>query len=124
MSINFFRLEIWNTFSVIFVSWIFLLKLKISKTFSQEEDGTYVTQVGEKATIDISFVVKNNGERAYEATLFIEYNSDELDIPILNKKNGPVNIDNFKGNLTIISLGNPMEPNKQVFLINWSTLPE
>lgn len=82
--------------------------------FSQEEDETYVTQVGEKTTIDISFSVKNNGERAYEATLFVEYNSDELDIPVLNKKDSPVNIDDFKGNFAIISLGNPMEPNKQV----------
>ncbi|VDK85685.1 unnamed protein product [Litomosoides sigmodontis] len=81
---------------------------------SQEEDETYVTQVGEKTTIDISFSVKNNAERAYEATLFVEYNSDELDIPILNKKDSPVNIDAFKGNLAIISLGNPMEPNKQL----------
>ncbi|VDK73530.1 unnamed protein product, partial [Onchocerca ochengi] len=81
---------------------------------SQDEDGTYITQVGEKATIDISFSVKNNGERAYEAMLFIEYNSDELDIPILNKKEGAVNIDDFKSNLAIISLGNPMEPNKQL----------
>ncbi|MCP9258136.1 Protein CBR-INA-1 [Dirofilaria immitis] len=81
---------------------------------SQEEDGTYVTQVGEKATIDISFLIKNNGERAYEAMLFIEYNSGELDIPILSKREGPVNIDDFKDNLAIISLGNPMEPNKQL----------
>ncbi|KAK6102226.1 Integrin alpha family protein [Brugia pahangi] len=88
--------------------------LAVLPGISQEEDGTYVTQVGEKTTIDISFLVKNNAERAYEATLFIEYNSDELDIPILIRKDSPVNIDDFKGNLAIISLGNPMEPNKQL----------
>ncbi|VDN42328.1 unnamed protein product [Gongylonema pulchrum] len=82
--------------------------------FRQEEDGTYVTQVGEKAAIDISFVVTNNGERAYEAMLFIEYNSDELDVPVLSKKAGPVNINSFEGNTAVISLGNPMEPNKQL----------
>ncbi|KHN71986.1 Integrin alpha ina-1 [Toxocara canis] len=81
---------------------------------SKEEDGTYVTQVGEKASIDISFVVSNNGERAYEAMLFIEYNSDELDVPVLSKKGGSVNLKGFSDDLAILLLGNPMEPNKKL----------
>uniref|UniRef100_F1KQ70 Integrin alpha ina-1 n=1 Tax=Ascaris suum TaxID=6253 RepID=F1KQ70_ASCSU len=81
---------------------------------SKEDDGTYVTQVGEKAAIDISFVVTNNGERAYEAMLFMEYNSDELDVPVLSKKGGSVNLKGSTDNLAILSLGNPMEPNKKL----------
>lgn len=73
-----------------------------------------MTQVGEKAAIDISFVVTNNGERAYEAMLFMEYNSDELDVPVLSKKGGSVNLKGSTDNLAILSLGNPMEPNKKV----------
>ncbi|VDK27844.1 unnamed protein product [Anisakis simplex] len=83
----------------------------------KEDDGTYVTQVGEKASIDISFVVSNNGERAYEAMLFIEYNSDELDVPVLSKKGGSVNLKGFFDNLVVLSLGNPMEPNKKVSVL-------
>ncbi|VDN07933.1 unnamed protein product [Thelazia callipaeda] len=81
---------------------------------SQEKDGSYVTQVGEKASIDVSFMVKNNAERAYEAMLFVEYNSDELDVPNLKKKDGPVNLDDFKDNFVLISLGNPMEPDREL----------
>ncbi|MFH4973715.1 hypothetical protein AB6A40_000424 [Gnathostoma spinigerum] len=81
---------------------------------SQEEDGSYVTQVGEKASIDITFVVSNKGERAYEATLFIEYNSDELDIPIMTKKDSGVNVKSSSDNLAVVELGNPMEPKKML----------
>lgn len=81
---------------------------------SQKEDGSYVTQVGEKTAIDISFVVKNKGERAYEAMLFVEYNSAELDVPVLSKKDGAVNIQSSTDNFAIITLGNPMEPEAQL----------
>lgn len=81
------------------------------------DDSTYMTQVGEKASIDISFVVSNFGERAYEAQLFIDYNSNELDVPVLSKKTGPVNIKSVGENYAVVSLGNPMEPRKQVIII-------
>lgn len=82
--------------------------------FRKEEDGTYVTQVGEKAGVDISFLVTVGGERAYETLLFIEYNTDELDVPVLGKKVGAVNIKSFTDSVAVISLGNPMEPGSQV----------
>ncbi|VDN59548.1 unnamed protein product [Dracunculus medinensis] len=81
---------------------------------SKADDSTYMTQVGEKASIDISFVVSNFGERAYEAQLFIDYNSNELDVPVLSKKTGPVNIKSVGENYAVVSLGNPMEPRKQL----------
>lgn len=78
---------------------------------AQEKDGTYVTQVNETAAIKIAFSVKNAGERAYEATLYVEYNSAELEIPIIkSKRDRVISIRATDDNLAVISLGNPVEP--------------
>uniref|UniRef100_A0A0N5AE12 Integrin_alpha2 domain-containing protein n=1 Tax=Syphacia muris TaxID=451379 RepID=A0A0N5AE12_9BILA len=87
----------------------------IAFVFSKEDDGTYVTQVNGTAMINITFSVENKGERAYESYLYVEYSSSELEVPsVRNKKGGLVRLDGTKENMAIISLGNPLEPNKKL----------
>ncbi|CEF65392.1 Integrin alpha chain family and FG-GAP repeat and Integrin alpha beta-propellor repeat and Integrin alpha-2 domain-containing protein [Strongyloides ratti] len=91
--------------------------LELGATFldiSQDKKGKFVTRVGEKDSINIKFIVKNKGERAYESRMYLQYNHDELDVPQLDgtKKLSSVNIESYENNIIIFSLGNPIEPGK------------
>uniref|UniRef100_A0A0N5A4U7 Integrin_alpha2 domain-containing protein n=1 Tax=Parastrongyloides trichosuri TaxID=131310 RepID=A0A0N5A4U7_PARTI len=93
--------------------------LELTATFldiSRDKKGTFITRVGEKDSINIKFVIKNKGERAYESRMYLQYNHDELDVPQLDgsKKLSTVNLDSYENNVTIFSLGNPIEPGKTV----------
>uniref|UniRef100_A0A0K0DXE3 Integrin_alpha2 domain-containing protein n=1 Tax=Strongyloides stercoralis TaxID=6248 RepID=A0A0K0DXE3_STRER len=93
--------------------------LELGATFldiSQNKKGKFVTRVGEKDSINIKFVVKNKGERAYESRMYLQYNHDELDVPQLDstKKLSSVNLESYENNITIFSLGNPIEPGKVI----------
>lgn len=84
--------------------------------FSLREDGTYVTKVTERDVIVVRFVVENHKERAFFAKLFIEYDSNELDEPQKLQHKLPIDIEALSNGLAVISLGNPLEENKKVFL--------
>lgn len=78
--------------------------------------------MNETAAINITFSVTNVGEKAYETTLYVDYNSAELEIPIVkNRRGGIVSIKATAANLTVISLGNPVEPESTVSFCKIST---
>jgi hypothetical protein len=82
---------------------------RVESCFRQEKDGTFLSQVGEKASIDVQFTVRNTGERAYEALLTVEFDSNELEVPELRKERGSINIGQYKDNSVSVLLGNPLE---------------
>ena len=81
------------------------------RIFRVDAGGTYVKQVGEKATIDVRFRVGNMAERAYETILYVTYDSNELDVPELRKNGskGSINLGDYSQDLVTVSLGNPLE---------------
>jgi hypothetical protein len=82
--------------------------------FFSIDNGTYVKHVSEKASIDLVFKVRNNGEHAYESMLFVYYDSNELDVPELRKIKGSINIGTFDENIVSFALGNPLNENEEV----------
>uniref|UniRef100_A0A8R1DJP9 Integrin_alpha2 domain-containing protein n=1 Tax=Caenorhabditis japonica TaxID=281687 RepID=A0A8R1DJP9_CAEJA len=83
-----------------------VLCTKYFTTFRTENG--YVTAVGEKNSLEITFTVENKKEKAYQANFYLEYNEEELELPkvignrrMLGEKVGK--------NIVHIPLGNPMD---------------
>ncbi|KRY74184.1 Integrin alpha ina-1 [Trichinella pseudospiralis] len=75
----------------------------------------YVKQVGKDDELDLHYRVTNKGERAYESSLFVKYNENELERPmLLQKSHNLLNFGKLKNGLIEVLLGNPLEPNAEV----------
>ncbi|KAK6036535.1 integrin alpha [Cooperia oncophora] len=89
----------------------------------------YVSNVGDKDYLDITFTVENRKEKAYQAALFLTYDPEELELPMVVGKFVPLlifcssrtlQIMGFLGgaklgwetvgkNVVVVHLGNPMD---------------
>uniref|UniRef100_A0A5S6QJD1 Integrin_alpha2 domain-containing protein n=1 Tax=Trichuris muris TaxID=70415 RepID=A0A5S6QJD1_TRIMR len=75
----------------------------------------YVKQVGKDDELDLQYRLVNKGERAYESSLFVLYNEDELERPmLLQKAHHRLNFGKFENGLIEVLLGNPLEADAEI----------
>lgn len=67
----------------------------------------YVLNVGDKDFVDITFTVENRKEKAYQAALFLKFDAEELELPMIVGKTR-LGWETNK-NMVVIQLGNPMD---------------
>ena len=65
--------------------------------------------VGDKDRLDLTFTVKNNKEKAYQAALYLNFDAEELELPTITGKKPKMTLETVGKNLLIVYLGNPME---------------
>ncbi|KFD56029.1 hypothetical protein M514_03153 [Trichuris suis] len=76
----------------------------------ESNSDVYVKQVGKDDELDLQYRLVNKGERAYESSLFVLYNEDELERPmLLQKSHYGLNFGKFENGLIEVLLGNPLE---------------
>ncbi|CDW56610.1 protein ina; fg gap protein [Trichuris trichiura] len=76
----------------------------------ESKSDVYVKQVGKDDELDLQYRLLNKGERAYESSLFVLYNEDELERPmLLQKAHYGLNFGKFENGLIEVLLGNPLE---------------
>ncbi|CAB3401569.1 unnamed protein product [Caenorhabditis bovis] len=68
----------------------------------------YVSNVGETDHLDMTFSVENRNEKAYQASFYLEFNNEELELPQLTGSRR-LGIHTIGKNTIFIDLGNPME---------------
>ncbi|KAJ1347733.1 hypothetical protein KIN20_002875 [Parelaphostrongylus tenuis] len=71
----------------------------------------YVSNVGDKDYVDITFTVENRKEKAYQAALYLTFDSEELELPTIVGKN-KLGLETNK-NVVVVQLGNPMDSGKK-----------
>lgn len=59
-------------------------------------------------------MVENRKERAFLAKLYVFYNQDELDVPLISNNAAGVDIERKEHGLAIIALGNPLEEKQKL----------
>uniref|UniRef100_A0A158QM39 Integrin_alpha2 domain-containing protein n=1 Tax=Haemonchus placei TaxID=6290 RepID=A0A158QM39_HAEPC len=69
----------------------------------------YVSNVGDKDYLDITFTVENRKEKAYQAALFLTYDPEELELPMV--VGAKLGWETVGKNVVIVHLGNPMDSN-------------
>ncbi|GMT20838.1 hypothetical protein PFISCL1PPCAC_12135 [Pristionchus fissidentatus] len=80
-----------------------------------QQGNVYVLNVGEKEHLDVDFVIKNNGEKAYGAFLWLSYDPEELELPTIERRGGDKKkanalvLETHGENMTAVKLGNPMD---------------
>ncbi|EGT33551.1 CBN-INA-1 protein [Caenorhabditis brenneri] len=67
----------------------------------------YVSNVGEKDYLDITFTVENKKEKAYQANFYLEYNEEELELPQVHGTKRMI-AETIGKNIVHLPLGNPM----------------
>ncbi|CAI2348463.1 unnamed protein product [Caenorhabditis sp. 36 PRJEB53466] len=67
----------------------------------------YVSNVGEKDYLDMTFTVENKKEKAYQANFYLEYNEEELELPQV-QGNKRMLAQTIGKNIVHLALGNPM----------------
>uniref|UniRef100_A0A0K0CUN6 Integrin_alpha2 domain-containing protein n=1 Tax=Angiostrongylus cantonensis TaxID=6313 RepID=A0A0K0CUN6_ANGCA len=67
----------------------------------------YVSNVGDKDFVDITFTVENRKEKAYQAALFLKFDAEELELPMIVGKTR-LGWETNK-NMVVVQLGNPMD---------------
>uniref|UniRef100_A0AC34FFJ2 Integrin alpha-2 domain-containing protein n=1 Tax=Panagrolaimus sp. ES5 TaxID=591445 RepID=A0AC34FFJ2_9BILA len=92
------------------------------KNMTRNENGSFVSKVTQQDSITISFNVYNRGEKAYASTLYIYYNNDELDEPVLKADKGQfLDKEKVGDGVIAIKLGNPIKENdKRSFDLSFS----
>ncbi|KAE9556369.1 hypothetical protein FO519_000409 [Halicephalobus sp. NKZ332] len=80
---------------------------------TQSESGSYESKVTQQDNIVIRFVVENKGEKAYSSVLYVYYNNDELDEPILKNTNNFMDKEKIEDGIIAIKLGNPINENER-----------
>lgn len=74
--------------------------------FCRTERG-YVSNVGDKDYLDVTFTVENKKEKAYQANFYLEFNEEELELPqVLGNKR--MVAQTVGKNIVHLPLGNPM----------------
>ncbi|KIH57930.1 FG-GAP repeat protein [Ancylostoma duodenale] len=68
----------------------------------------YVSNVGDKDFLDITFTVQNRKEKAYQAALFLTYDPEELELPTIVGKT-KLGLETVGKNVVVVYLGNPMD---------------
>jgi hypothetical protein len=92
------------------------------KNMTRNDNGSFVSKVTQQDSITISFNVYNHGEKAYASTLYIYYNNDELDEPVLKADKGQfLDKEKVEDGIIAIKLGNPIKENdKRSFDLSFS----
>ncbi|KHJ93636.1 FG-GAP repeat protein [Oesophagostomum dentatum] len=72
----------------------------------------YVSNVGDKDSLDITFTVENQKEKAYRAALYLTYDPEELELPTVIGKT-KLGWETIGKNVVVVQLGNPMESNSK-----------
>lgn len=67
----------------------------------------YVSNVGEKDYLDLTFTVENKKEKAYQANFYLEYNEEELELPQVQGSKRMI-AETIGKNIVHLPLGNPM----------------
>lgn len=67
----------------------------------------YVSNVGEKDYLDVTFTVENKKEKAYQANFYLEYNEEELELPQVHGAKRMI-AETIGKNIVHLPLGNPM----------------
>ncbi|VDM66495.1 unnamed protein product, partial [Strongylus vulgaris] len=67
----------------------------------------YVSNVGDKDYLDITFTVENQKEKAYQAALYLTYDPEELELPMIVGKT-KLGWETVGKNVVVVRLGNPM----------------
>ncbi|XGW15891.1 hypothetical protein V3C99_001385 [Haemonchus contortus] len=70
----------------------------------------YVSNVGDKDYLDITFTVENRKEKAYQAALFLTYDPEELELPMV-VGGAKLGWETVGKNVVVVHLGNPMDSN-------------
>ncbi|EPB72084.1 FG-GAP repeat protein [Ancylostoma ceylanicum] len=68
----------------------------------------YVSNVGDKDFLDITFTVQNKKEKAYQAALYLTYDPEELELPTIVGKT-KLGLETVGKNVVVVYLGNPMD---------------
>ncbi|CAJ0598713.1 unnamed protein product [Cylicocyclus nassatus] len=67
----------------------------------------YISNVGDKDYLDITFTVENRKEKAYRAALYLTYDPEELELPMIVGKS-KLGWETVGKNVVVVRLGNPM----------------
>ncbi|KAK6742648.1 hypothetical protein RB195_010107 [Necator americanus] len=86
------------------------LRLKAVFVDIPKTDKGYILNVGEKDFLDITFTVGNHKEKAYQASLYLTYDPEELELPMVVGKT-KLGWETVGKNVVLIHLGNPMNSN-------------
>ncbi|KAK6025953.1 FG-GAP repeat protein, partial [Ostertagia ostertagi] len=70
----------------------------------------YVSNVGDKDYLDITFTVENRKEKAYQAALYLTYDPEELELPMV-VGGAKLGWETIGKNVVVVHLGNPMDSN-------------
>ncbi|CAD6185818.1 unnamed protein product [Caenorhabditis auriculariae] len=87
------------------------LSLKASFKDIPLTDKGYVSNVGEKDHLDVTFSVENRKEKAYQASLYLTYDAEELELPHILGNNKKLPLETIGKNVVHVKLGNPMDAN-------------
>ncbi|CAI5444358.1 unnamed protein product [Caenorhabditis angaria] len=74
----------------------------------------YVSNVGEKDHLDITFSIENKKEKAYRANFYLDFNNEELELPQIIGSSKKLSIEIVDNNIVHLNLGNPMESNSKI----------
>ncbi|VDL77756.1 unnamed protein product [Nippostrongylus brasiliensis] len=86
-----------------------LHNIRLMLNYCRTEKG-YVSNVGEKDHLDITFTVTNKKEKAYQAALYLTYDPEELELPMV-VGTPKLGWETVGKNVVVVHLGNPMDSN-------------